>query len=54
MLQVLDDENDNFHYLDLRPHISDSDWTNELHLYNQDYRRVAERFHEKIQQFIEG
>ena len=52
LLQELDDENDNFHYIDLRPHITDDDWTNELHLYNSAYRRVAERFHEKIQQFV--
>jgi hypothetical protein len=52
MLQELEDENDNFHYIDLRPHISDGDWTNELHLYNHAYRRVAERFHEKIQQLV--
>jgi len=52
MLQEIDDQNDNFHYIDLRPHISDDDWTNELHLYNEAYRRVAERFHEKIQQFM--
>ena len=54
MLQELDDEDDNFHYIDLRPYISDSDWTNELHLYNNAYRRMAERFHEKIQQFVSG
>jgi hypothetical protein len=54
MLQELDDENDNFHYIDLRPHISDGDWVNELHLYNHAYRRVAERFHEMIQQFVRG
>jgi hypothetical protein len=54
MLQELENEIDNFHYIDLRPHISDGDWTNELHLYNQSYRRVAERFHEKIQQFVGG
>jgi hypothetical protein len=54
MLQELENEHDNFHYIDLRPHISDGDWTNELHLYNQSYRRVAERFHRKIQQFVGG
>jgi hypothetical protein len=52
MLQELENEYDNFHYIDLRPHISDGDWTNELHLYNQSYRRVAGRFHEMIQQFV--
>jgi len=52
VLQELDKENANFHYLDLRPHISDADWTNELHLYNHAYRRVAEKFHEAIQQFV--
>ena len=52
MLQEVDDENDNFHYIDLRRDILDVDWANELHLYGQAYLRVAERFHQKIQQFV--
>lgn len=54
MLQEVADENDNFHYIDLREDILDVYWENELHLNNYAYGLVAERFHRKIQQFIGG
>jgi lysophospholipase L1-like esterase len=52
MLAELDAEHENFHYIDLRPHVLDVDWENELHLRNHAYLRVAERFHNKIQELL--
>ncbi len=52
MLAQLDNENQNFHYLDLRPIITELDWINELHLYNDAYEKVADVFHAKIQELI--
>jgi len=49
MLQQLDQENQRFHYIDLRGLIQREDWVNELHLYNFAYRRVAGIFHDLIQ-----
>ena len=44
MLQCLDDEIDNFHYIDLRPFINDDDWRDELHLKSSAYRLAADQF----------
>ena len=52
MLKRLDDDNPNFHYLDLRPIITKLDWINELHLYNNAYEIVADLFHQKINSLI--
>lgn len=52
MMRELEAENTNFHYIDLRPHIESTDWVNELHLSNVAYKRVADLFDEKIQEFI--
>lgn len=38
------------HHLDLRPLVGPDDWTNELHLYNDAYARVAAHFDQKIRQ----
>lgn len=51
MLKELDDKHENFHYLDLRKSIGRDDWRNELHLYDEDYLRVAEIFHEEIKKY---
>ena len=40
------------HYIDLRSLISDSDWSNELHLKNSGYRRVAGAFDQVIRPLI--
>jgi hypothetical protein len=38
-----------FRYVDLRPMLDpDKDWSNELHLRNSAFARVAERFHQEI------
>jgi len=52
LLKQLDDENANFHYLDLRPHIQRQDWVNELHLSSDAYKRVAAIFHAEIQSLL--
>ena len=44
MLQCLDNEIDNFHYIDLRPFINDDDWRDELHLKSSAYRLAADQF----------
>ncbi len=46
MLQAMamDDPHGRIHYINLRPLIATSDWTNELHLSNSAYRRVAKEF----------
>lgn len=53
MLHELDEENENFHYIDLRPHIESTDWVNELHLSDSAYKRVADLFNDKIQEYIQ-
>lgn len=42
MLQALDNENPNFHYVDLRAIIEDSDWRDELHLQSSAFRLVSD------------
>lgn len=51
LLKDLDDKHPNFHYLDLRKAIKRDDWRNELHLYDEDYERVAGIFHEEIKKY---
>jgi len=48
MLDQLDSENQNFHYVNLRPVIDRSDWVNELHLSSDGYKRVAKKIHQLI------
>ena len=49
MLIGLDTSNTNFHHVDLRGHIDPyNDWSNELHLKNSAYARVADIINEKI------
>jgi len=43
MLQDLDNEIENFHYIDLRPFICDKDWRDELHLKSSAYRLAADQ-----------
>ncbi len=50
MLQTLDQNYSQFHYVDLRDMLDpDNDWVDELHLRNSAYARVAERIHQQIQ-----
>lgn len=50
MLAQLADQNERFHYVNLREIISpDQDWANELHLRNSAFARAAESIHLKIQ-----
>lgn len=42
--------NPRIHYLDLRSLIRQKDWDNELHLNDDAYERVADLFHDKIQE----
>jgi hypothetical protein len=49
MLAELATEFENFHYIDLRALVADVDWDNELHLVDHAYLRVAEVFHNRIQ-----
>jgi hypothetical protein len=51
MLKDLDARYDKFHYLDLRRAIKREDWRNELHLYDEDFERVAGIFHEEIKKY---
>jgi lysophospholipase L1-like esterase len=51
MLKDLDDKFPNFHYLDLRKAIKRDDWRNELHLYDEDYARIADIFHQEIKKY---
>jgi hypothetical protein len=51
MLKELDDKHPNFHYLDLRTAIKRDDWRNELHLYDEDFARVADIFHQEIKKY---
>jgi len=44
MLESLDNEIENFHYVDLRPFICDKDWRDELHLNSSAYRLAADQF----------
>jgi lysophospholipase L1-like esterase len=41
-----------FHVVDLRSSIRSSDWVNELHLTNDAYRRVADKFHAVIKPLV--
>jgi hypothetical protein len=51
MLKVVSLNHPKFKYIDLRDMLSpDTDWVNELHLHNSAYARVAQRFHDTIQQ----
>lgn len=51
MLADLDISNNNFHHVDLRNDLDpDNDWSNELHLKNSAYARVADAIHERITQ----
>jgi hypothetical protein len=51
MLEDLSLNNPKFKHIDLRDMLDpDHDWVNELHLYNSAYARVAERFHQEIEQ----
>lgn len=43
-------ENPNFHYIDVRQEVGDGDWANELHPKNGAFCRVADRFHQKIEE----
>lgn len=52
MLNEVDNENPNFHYIDLRPHLSEKDWVNELHLHNVHFERIAQLFNNEIQKYI--
>jgi hypothetical protein len=52
MLSEIAKGNTHFHYLDLRSHIADSDWVNELHINNEAYNKVARLFHLEIQKHI--
>jgi hypothetical protein len=38
--------NSRVHYIDLRKDIKETDWVNELHLYDHGFRKVARRFHD--------
>lgn len=38
--------NSRVHYIDLRKDIDEADWVNELHLYDDGFRKVARRFHD--------
>lgn len=50
MLLQLDSKHDNFHHVDLRQIIDpQKDWSNELHLKNSAFARVAELIHHRIQ-----
>lgn len=49
MLRGLAQSEPRFHYIDLRTLIADADWVNELHLSNNAYLRVAQRFDQEIQ-----
>lgn len=49
MLAHLSDRRDNFHVKNLRPHVSDRDWRDELHRKRHGYRRVAVQFHQTMQ-----
>jgi hypothetical protein len=51
MLKDLDDKHPNFHYLDLRKAIKRDDWRNELHLYDEDFARIADIFHQEIKKY---
>lgn len=51
MLKELGDKHPNFHYLDIRASIKRDDWRNELHLYDEDFARVADIFHEEIKKY---
>lgn len=52
MLQELDNEHPNFHYLDLRDQIKRSDWVNELHVSDEAFERIAAIFHGEIQKYM--
>lgn len=53
MLERLDQDHSNVHYVDLRNLIDpDRDWVNELHLRNSAFARVAQRINEVIQDII--
>ena len=44
MLQELDNEHENFHFVDLRYVIDDDDWRDELHLKSSAFRLVSDQF----------
>jgi len=44
MLAEVQEKNPNFHYLDVRGIITDSDWVNELHVKSSCYARIADVF----------
>ena len=52
MLKEFAINDDRLHYIDLRPLITDADWSNELHLNNSAYRRVAGEFDRVIRPLI--
>jgi len=49
MLEELDQENERFHFVDLRSIIQDDDWRDELHLKNAGYRMASDEFNKAIQ-----
>lgn len=47
------DDRGRIHYIDLRRHLAERDWVNELHLSNSAYRRVAALFDLKIREIVQ-
>lgn len=54
MLESLEQQHPQFHYLDLRSEVGDADWVNELHVSNSCYRRIARIFDQAIQAHVLG
>ncbi|WP_219096695.1 SGNH/GDSL hydrolase family protein [Pseudomonas sp. UMAB-40] len=52
MLKSVASNNTDVYYLDLRDHIKDDDWINELHLNNPAYRRVATLFEDLMDSLL--
>jgi len=48
VLESIANENEDVHYIDLRPHIEDEDWANELHLNSNAWGKVAQIFDQRI------
>lgn len=52
MLAGLTTANTRLHYLDLRGHIGDNDWVNEIHVNDETFHRLAVVFDQKIQDLL--
>jgi hypothetical protein len=48
VLENIANENDDVYYIDLRPHIEDEDWANELHLDSKGWDKVAQVFDQRM------